>query len=249
VNDSGELLAEQIAYYRACASEYDQWWLHLGNRRLDTTFGRQWTQELQQLTDAVDDFAPTGRVLEIAGGTGNFTMRLAQHANSLTVLDASPEALDVSRRKLHGAQCHIDYIVSDIFDWEPSESYDVVFFSFWLSHVPRHAFAVFWATVRQALAPAGRVLFLDNLVPLTVAADQIRRETGTAQEFGVPHTADLIEKGVSVRELSDGRRFRVVKRFWTAGELAEQVQTFGWVTQVHTTGRAFLWGTATPRVT
>jgi hypothetical protein len=51
----------------------------------------------------------------------------------------------------------------------------------------------------------------------------------------VPHTVDLIEKGVSVRELSDGRRFRVVKRFWTGDELAEQVQALGWTAQVHTT--------------
>lgn len=246
MNHSRQLLAEQIAYYRACASEYDKWWLHLGNRRLGNAFGQRWTQELKQLTDAVDAFAPAGRVLEIAGGTGNFTARLARHADSLTVLDSSPEALEVSREKLHGMRCHIDYIVSDVFCWEPSGSYDVVFFSFWLSHVPRDAFAAFWTTVRQALAPAGRVLFLDNLVPLGVAADQIRRETGTEQEFEVPHTADLIDKGVSIRELSDGCRFRIVKRFWTGDQLAEQLRGLGWTSEVHTTGRAFLWGTATP---
>ena len=38
---------------------------------------------------------------------------------------------------------------------QPQRTYDVVFFSFWLSHVPRHRFSAFWSLVHTCLAPSG----------------------------------------------------------------------------------------------
>jgi SAM-dependent methyltransferase len=247
VPDRNSLIAEQIEYYRACATEYDQWWLHLGHRNLENSFGRRWTAELDRLLDAINDFRPPGRVLEIAGGTGNFTRLLAGQPSSLTVVDSSPEALEVSKKKLGPAAAGIDYVICDVFEWSPPQTYDAIFFSFWLSHVPTDAFGRFWSMIRSALAPGGRVLFLDNLVPLGAAANEIRRETGTTAELEVPYTADIADEDVSIRELSDGRRFRIVKRFWTVDGLAAELRALGWDTRIETTGQAFVWGTAMPQ--
>ena len=55
------------------------------------------------------------------------------------------------------------FVEADIFNWEPDDTYDVVFFSFWLSHVPQDRFEWFWSLVDRALVPGGRVFLIDNL--------------------------------------------------------------------------------------
>ena len=46
----------------------------------------------------------------------------------------------------------VRYVVADLFTWEPEHSFDVLFFSFWLSHVPRSRFSRFWELVSSALS-------------------------------------------------------------------------------------------------
>jgi hypothetical protein len=72
--------------------------------------------------------------------------------------------------------------VSDIYLWRPDTTYDVVFFSFWLSHVPRIRFGDFWSLVRSCLTPLGRVFLIDNRddpVPDSSAKDPYVVEYGT----------------------------------------------------------------------
>ena len=108
-----------------------------------------------------------GDVLELAGGTGWWTQRLAGTADRLTVVDASPEALAINRG--HVGRTDVDYVVADVFDWRPGRVYDVAFFSFWLSHVPRVRFGPFWALLRSCLAPGGRVFLIDDRDDPTLA--------------------------------------------------------------------------------
>jgi hypothetical protein len=50
----------------------------------------------------------------------------------------------------------VSYVVSDIFALRPAAAWDVVFFSFWLSHVPLGRFDSFWGLVSGLLTPQGR---------------------------------------------------------------------------------------------
>ncbi len=109
---------------------------------------------------ALDVFGPTGDVLELAGGTGWWTQRLARTADRLTVVDSSPEALALNRERV--GRPDVRYDVANLFAWRPDSFYDVVFFSFWLSHVPRTRFGDFWSLVRSCLVPSGRVFLIDN---------------------------------------------------------------------------------------
>jgi hypothetical protein len=63
-----------------------------------------------------------------------------------------------------------------LFDWAPTERFDVVFFSFWLSHVPESKFQSFWNTARKALASGGRAFFIDSR----------RERTSTSPDQHVP---------------------------------------------------------------
>ena len=166
-------LDEQLTYYRERAPEYDAWALRQGpfDRGRDNA---RWFAEIAKLEKALERFDPKGKVLELAGGTGQWTERLVRHADELTVVDASPEVLEFNRKRVGEGVRHIQ---ADLFSWEPDRHYDVVFFSFWLSHVPPELFPRFWDLVAQALRPGGRVFFIDN-VASGAAAELIRSTSG-----------------------------------------------------------------------
>jgi ubiquinone/menaquinone biosynthesis C-methylase UbiE len=104
----------------------------------------------------------------LAGGTGWWSQHLAQTATSLTVLDSSDETLRINRERV--GRPDVTYIVADIFGWHPDHRYDTVFFSFWLSHVPRRLFETFWALVGSCLRPGGKAVLIDNRRDPTRAA-------------------------------------------------------------------------------
>jgi SAM-dependent methyltransferase len=143
-DDVQALVAEQIAYYRARAPDYDN----------DTAgLHPDWSQ-------AIDELPITGDVLELACGTGRRTSLLAARARSVTAIDAAPEMLALARQRV--GNLPVEFIQANVFAWEPPRRYDTVFFAFWLTHVPPARFAAFWSMVAMALAPGGQVCFLDD---------------------------------------------------------------------------------------
>jgi hypothetical protein len=70
------------------------------------------------------------------------------------VLELAPERV--------GAGARVRFVQADLFGWRPDRRYDVVFFAFWLSHVPPERFESFWALVAECLTPGGRVFFVDD---------------------------------------------------------------------------------------
>ena len=155
-----DLLSEQRAFYRARAPEYDEWWQRRGRYDRGEEMAAEWDRQVAEIDRALEAFGATGDVLELAGGTGWWTQRLSRTAGRLTVVDASSETLELNRQRVGGPD--VEYVVADLFSWTPERAFDVVFFSFWLSHVPRGRFASFWDLVRSCLTPHGRVFFIDN---------------------------------------------------------------------------------------
>lgn len=235
-----ELLREQIAYYRARAREYDEWFLRTGRYDRGAELNRRWFDEVAAVAAALDAFRPAGHVLELAAGTGLWTERLAQHAEHITALDASTEVLTINRARLNRSGTGlaaapgptIIYEQADIFTWQPRERYDVIFFSFWLSHVPCERFDAFWRTVRAALADGGRVFFIDSLyTDVSTARDH---------QLAGPEAASLR------RRLNDGREYSIVKVFYRPDELCERLSALGWRADVRATASFFLYGEAVP---
>ena len=153
--DDDALLAGQRAYYRARATEYDEWWQRRGRFDRSSEMSKEWDRQVSLVAAALGTFGASGEVLELAGGIGWWTQRLAATADQLTVVDSSPETLDLNRNRV--GRSDVDYVVADLFSWRPQRTYDVVFFSFWLSHVPRKRFSAFWSLVQACLTPSGRV--------------------------------------------------------------------------------------------
>jgi SAM-dependent methyltransferase len=220
-----EAIAEQIEYYRARAGEYDEWWVRRGRYALPPELERQWFHDVAQAETALRDFAPTGRVLELACGTGLWTRHLVGHAQHVTAVDASPEVIEYNRDRLAGARLNIEYVVADLFGWQPpAAAYDVVMFTYWLSHVPDDRLAGFWSGVRSALKPGGRVFVIDSAAG-GVPADDRAAWPSPPPSGGRPEQ----------RQLADGRQFMVLKRYWGVDELESDLRSRGWSPTAYTT--------------
>lgn len=206
------LLAEQIAYYRTRADEYD------ATYPLDVHADAGARAELLTRLEAL---APYGRVLELACGTGQWTVELARHATAVTAVDAAPEALAICRRRVGAAPVRL--VEADLFTWRPDERYDLVFFSGWLSHVPPQLFDDFWAMVADCLTPGGRVFVIDEL-PAVAAVERAAP--------GQPAPAVR-------REVATGQAFRAVKVLYAPAELRARLDDLGWTAEVSTVGWRF----------
>src|ERR671931_1099366 len=148
-DESDPLLAEQVAYYRAIAPEYEDHAIPGAGE--------------DELIAAIDAFQPTGDVLELACGPGVWTERLLHHATSVTAVDAAAEML--ARAKARVGEDRVRFVQADLFAWTPDRRYDVVFSSSWISHVPLDRFGAFWSFVADCLRPAGRVFFFFDPPP------------------------------------------------------------------------------------
>jgi demethylmenaquinone methyltransferase/2-methoxy-6-polyprenyl-1,4-benzoquinol methylase len=213
-----DLLREQERYYAERAPEYDDWWYRRGRYELAPEALARWQADAAEAEEALEAFVSGGAVLELAAGTGIWTRKLVRLADRVVAVDANAETLALNTP---GAEL----LQADIFDWRPTERFDLVFFSFWLSHVPEERFDEFWALVRAALAPGGRVFLVDSGAGDTA-------HTGTDQ-------ADWEE----TRSLADGRKFRIVKRRWAPHELAGRLLPLGFELDLHDTSNGhFLYG-------
>ncbi len=210
--DLEALLAEQVAYYRERAAEYDQ-----------TSSLAADEPSRAILADALEAFAPRGQVLELACGTGQWTAMLAKRSVELTAIDSSAEMLAIAAARVQDSR--VRFIQADIFEWRPERQYDVVFFSAWLSHVPPQRFEVFWMLVAECLDEAGRVFIIDEL-PAVAAHEQVLTEA----------PAPAVQ-----RSLNSGARYRTVKVFYEPGQLCERLAALGWDTTIQQVGWRFFY--------
>ena len=210
-----EDLTAQLDYYRHRASEYDV-----------TAYGDLAAAQAR-IARLVAEMHPSGRVLEIACGTGLWTQVLADLADTVVAIDAAPEAVAIARERVTSRSVRFE--VADVFSWTTDDRFDVIFFSAWLSHVPTSRFEQFWLMLRHLLAVDGRVLFIDEHVDV--------RE----KEAFVPDTDEIVE-----RRLSDGRAFRVVKNFVDPEALQDRLRDMGWACEIRRDGGDWVRGEARP---
>ena len=217
-----------VAYYEARAAEYDDWYLRRGRYERGPIHDAAWNAELDAAGTWLDRLPLSGRIVELAAGTGWWSPLLASKGE-LWLYDAAEAPLERARDRLvaHGLRAHIH--VRDAWAAPEGEPADAVFAGFWLSHVARDRTVEFLGTARRWLKPGGRLAIIDSLPdPQSGAADH-----------PVP-SGDL-----AVRRLDDGREFEIVKVYRTAHEIHEALEAAGFTdVEVTTTGRFFILATA-----
>jgi SAM-dependent methyltransferase len=202
------VLREQLRYYSQRADEYhdDAYLRHMSE--LDTS----WHDEMEAVRRAFDALPLDGDIVELAAGTGAWTERLVRRARSLTVVDGSPEMLHKNWMRLGAAASTVAYEVVDLFDWQPTRSWDACVFGFWLCKVPDVRVDRFARAVAQALRPGGVVCCIDKAAATEPPAE------------------------LEDRTLRDGRQFTIIDHprppsriveIFRAAEIDVSVQTFG----------------------
>jgi tRNA (cmo5U34)-methyltransferase len=129
-------------------------------------------EALAEATAAV----PAEAVLDLGSGTGVTAQRvLARHPGaSLVGVDASDDMLVHARRLLPEAT----FLVGDLADRVPAGPFDLIVSAFAIHHLDAEAKAALFRRVASALAPGGRFVFLDVVVPTTEVARPVPLEAG-----------------------------------------------------------------------
>lgn len=204
---------EQIQYYRERAPEYDDWFYKRGRHDEGERRRREWQDETERAQAILRSLGPVEEALELAGGTGIWTERLLRVADRVTAVDSSPEVIELARRRV-GGDPRVAFEVADLFAYQPARRFDLVSFTFWLSHVPPARLPGFFALLRRSLRPGGVLFALDQ----RATSD---RQTGPDSR--------------QQRDLADGRTYEIVKIYYTRPELEALFAEHGFRVEVTTT--------------
>src|SRR5207302_1987552 len=159
-----------------------------------------------------------------ACGTGIWTkelLRIGHTVRTLTAIDASPEMLHINSRKV--ADPRVCYQLTDLFTWEPEadQHYDLVFFAFWLSHVPPEHLDTFLIKVQRSVRSGGQLFIVDQYALM--------------QEDLLCAHDDIYSK----RPLHDGREFTIVKVFYDLVTLKDKLTRLGFDVSIQKIGAYF----------
>ncbi len=229
--DPANVILEQIDYYRARASEYDEWFYRLNRYDRGPELNQHWFDDVAELITAFQKLGPVDEAVELAAGTGIWTERLVKLAKHLTVVDTSPEMIAINRSKVPDA--NVTYVQKDVFEWEPERKYDLVFFSFWLSHVPPERLDAFLAKARRTVRTGGRLFLIDSRF----------EQTGAAKNN--PLFED--EETYRTRILNDGSEYTIVKVYYEPEPLRESLAKAGFDAHTQFTSRYFIYADAVAR--
>ncbi len=185
-------------YYRHRAREYDA--VYAKPERQD---------DLRRLRSAVVDLVDGLRVLEVAAGTGYWTLVMAPVARSVLATDLAEETLAVARERRYSGDVSFQSVDVAELDTVGGE-YDVVFAGFFWSHVPRADAAEF---VRRLGRRGQRVVLIDNLYVEGSSSPVTSTEPG----------GDTYQ----TRRLADGSSYEILKNFPAAGNVEADLRAVG----------------------
>ena len=186
--------AELVDYYRRRAGEYEAIYAK-PERQAD----------LARLRERIPQRLAGRRVLEVACGTGYWTVLVARTAASIVATDAGEEPMRIAQSKDYAGR-DVHFELADAYALSPALGrFDGALAIFWWSHIPLTRIADFLASLHARLQPGARVVLMDN----TYIEGS---STPIAERDAEGNTYQL-------RRLADGSESRVLKNFPTETEL------------------------------
>ena len=185
-------------YYRDRAAEYEQiYYRHKPDRR----------REIDDEVDRLKSYVSNRTVLELACGTGYWTERMAETAESITALDIWLEMIEEARNKKY--RNPVDFVRADM-EHLPVKAglFDLVAVGFWFSHQPRQAYEDFFESLIYPLKKGGRVWMIDNNPPA---------EGRFKESVGIDEHGNNFKK----RRLDNGQEYVILKNYFEERELRE----------------------------
>lgn len=190
--------AELVDYYRRRAREYEAIYAK-PERQADLSFLKKYVPE--RLAGR--------RVLEVACGTGYWTVLAARTAASISAVDAAEEPMRIAMAKDYGER-NVRFELADAYALSPLlGTFDAALAVFWWSHIPLGRIAEFLASLHARLQLGARVVLMDN-----------RYVDGSSTPIS---ERDAEGNTYQLRRLADGSENRVLKNFPTEAELRAQL--------------------------
>lgn len=117
---------------------------------------RVWRAEPHEsVVRAVSALAPA-RALDVAAGEGRHAVWLAERGWDVTAIDFSAVGLDKGKAEAERRGLDIDWVVDDVFTWEPGHRYDLILVAF------IHLSPEVYATLREYLADGGHLVVVGH---------------------------------------------------------------------------------------
>lgn len=179
---------ELLDYYRRRAREYE------------AIYAKPERQgELQFLREHIPGRFAGRRVLEVACGTGYWTVLVARTAASIVAVDAAEEPMRIAMAKDYGER-NVRFELADAYALAADLGrFTAALACFWWSHIPLGRIGDFLGSLHPLLEPGARVLLMDNLY---VEGNS----TPISERDAQGNTYQL-------RPLADGSSSRVLKNF------------------------------------
>ena len=220
-----QTIQEQIAYYKARAKEYDEWFYRIGRYDRGLEINQRWFDEVAALKNVVQQVGTVDSILELACGTGIWTQELLKIGKQVTAIDASQEMIEINQHKINA--CNVEYRQLDLFSWQPDKQYDLVFFSFWLSHIPPAKVDEFLSKVYDSVLPKGKVMIIDSYFEIT----------SSAKDHLLQSKNEIYQK----RKLNDEREFQIFKIYYQPDVLLHKLTQAGFQAEARLTDTYFIY--------
>lgn len=145
-------------------------------------------------------------VLEVACGTGFWTIPVAETAASVVATDVNGEVLQVAQSKPHPRD-KVRWVQTDTYILDGVDgSFSAAFAAFWFSHIPKSRRLEFLNALHSKLQPGALVVLVDNIYVHGSNNPQAEHVDGEGNTY-------------SCRKLEDGTQWEIVKNFPAEEEL------------------------------
>lgn len=136
----GEVISANVQLYRQVAGKYDEYEVCVQDRRLQEML-RADVSHIAGLVSASSGYV---KCLDCGGGSGNLSLKMLEMGWDVTVVDVSPDMLNLLKRKAAAKGFVPKLINSSIEEYfrSSSEVFDVVSFSSVLHHLYSYLAAV-----------------------------------------------------------------------------------------------------------
>jgi ubiquinone/menaquinone biosynthesis C-methylase UbiE len=183
-------------YYRRRAASYEAIYHRADPVRL---------LEQEELARAIRRHLAGRDVLEVAAGTGWWTVQAASVARHVLATDANQETLDIARLKPFDST-KVGFQLADAYDLgRLGQRFDGLLSCCWLSHVARADLGGFIGGMHGVLQPGAAVLIADNCLVPGLGGDLV--------------TVDQSPDTYKRRSLENGEQQLVLKNYYDRDEL------------------------------
>ena len=167
MHERDQVVSANVEFYREIAAKYDRY----ESCASDVFFQEMLENDVKQMAGTLENHFAKIRCLDCGGGTGNLTVKLLSRGWTVTVVDVSPEMLEISRAKVSASGHSATFVNDSIENFlkTSGESFEFVSFSSVLHHLHSPAQAV--REVAARIRPGG--FFYSNFDPVVPSSRSI----------------------------------------------------------------------------